>query len=438
MREAGVVGAGGAGFPTHVKVAARAAVVIANGAECEPLLKVDQQLMAARPGDLVQGLVLLKEAVGARKAVVALKQKYRQAVSALREEIARRKLPVDLHLMGSYYPAGDEQVLVREVTGKVVPEGGIPLDVGAVVSNVGTIINIARASRGIPVTTRTLTVAGEVREPVTLEVPVGAYVEDVLAAAGGVSCPDYRVIDGGPVMGAISGPSVKKTTTGLIVLPAVHKLIEARTRPVEVDVARAGRACDQCRYCTDYCPRYLLGHRIEPHVIMRLVGQQQWENIPAEDLERAWFCCQCGLCGLYACPTSLSPARVIAGLLEAMKAAGFKKPPVAPPSEPHPWGWGRKVPVSRLAARIDVARYERPALLRDGALKLKRVRLACKQHAGAPAVPVVAEGDTVSAGDVVAEPPAAALGARVHASIAGRIVSVTDQAIVIHAPEEES
>jgi len=121
-----------------------------------------------------------------------------------------------------------------------------------------------------------------------------------------------------------------------------------------------------------------------------------------------------------------------------MKAAGFKKPPVAPPSEPHPWGWGRKVPVSRLAARIDVARYERPALLRDGALKLKRVRLACKQHAGAPAVPVVAEGDTVSAGDVVAEPPAAALGARVHASIAGRIVSVTDQAIVIHAPEEES
>lgn len=119
-----MVGAGGAGFPSHVKASARAKWVIANGAECEPLLRVDQQLMIVHASELVEGMELLAEAVGAANVVIALKRKYREASDALRGEIARRGSRVELAFLGSYYPAGDEQVLVYDVAGLQVPEGG--------------------------------------------------------------------------------------------------------------------------------------------------------------------------------------------------------------------------------------------------------------------------------------------------------------------------
>jgi len=137
VNAAGVVGCGGAGFPTHVKVGARSEYVIANGAECEPLLRVDQQLMIVRAPEVIMGLELLSDAVGATRSIIALKEKYQGAIDALRTEIARRHSRVELFLLGGYYPAGDEQVMVYDVTGRLVPEGGIPMDVGVVVDNVG-------------------------------------------------------------------------------------------------------------------------------------------------------------------------------------------------------------------------------------------------------------------------------------------------------------
>ncbi len=435
IRAAGVVGAGGAGFPAHVKASSRAEIVIANGAECEPLLKVDQQIMAAQAAEVVEGLELFREAVGASRAVIALKRKYEDAVRALREEAARRRREIEFFLLGSFYPAGDEHVLVREVTGRVVPEGSLPLAVGAVVSNVGTLVNISRASRDLPVTTRTLTVAGEVKNSLTLEVPIGALVEDVLAAAGGPTIREYAVLDGGPVMGVFSDGAVAKTTTGLIVLPEGHKQVRYRRRLLETDVARAAQACDGCRFCTDYCPRYLLGHRIEPHRIMRLVGQQRYDAISRRDLEGAWFCCQCGLCGMFACPTTLSPDRVIAALLGSLRQAGEKKPPGNPVPAVHPFRDGRRVPVSRLARRIDVLRYDRPAPLAPEPLSVRRVRIKLKQHAGVPALPLVAAGDRVRAGQLIAEPPAGALGASIHASIDGVVGLVSPQAVFIRVED---
>jgi len=433
IRTAGVVGAGGAGFPAHVKASSRAEIVIANGAECEPLLKVDQQIMAAQAAEVVEGLELLREAVGASRAVIALKRKYEEAVRALREESARRGGGIEFFLLGSFYPAGDEQVLVREVTGRVVPEGSLPLEVGTVVSNVGTLVNISRSNRDLPVTTRTLTVAGEVKTPLTLEVPIGALVEDVLAAAGGPTVREYAILDGGPVMGVFSDGAVAKTTTGLIVLPEEHKQVRYRRRSPETDDARAAQACDGCRFCTDYCPRYLLGHRIEPHRIMRLVGQQRFDAISRSDLEGAWFCCQCGLCGMFACPTTLSPDRVISSLLGSLRRAGVKKPPGNPAPAVHPFRDGRRVPVSRLARRIDVLRYDRPAPLAPEPLSVRRVRIKLKQHAGVPALPLVAAGDRVRVGQMIAEPPAGALGAPVHASIDGVVGLVSSQAVFIQS-----
>lgn len=431
VRRAGVVGCGGAGFPAYVKVNARAEYVIANGAECEPLLRVDQQLMIARARELIAGLEMVGEAVGAKKLIIGLKKKYTGAIETLKTEISRRKSPVELFLLGSYYPAGDEHVLLHEVTGRVIPEGGLPLDVGVVVSNVGTLINICRAAQLRPVIHRFLTVAGEVRNPVTLPVPVGAFIEDVLAAAGGAVIDDYVVIEGGPIMGEITTGPVTKKTTGLIVLPPDHKQIRYKQRPLEIDIKKAAWACDQCRYCTDYCPRFLLGHRLEPHIIMRLVGQQRWDCIPEKDLASAYLCCQCGVCGMYACPVTLSPDRVIAALLGPMKESNFPPMHNASDCSPHPFRDGRKIPISRYAARIDVARYEHPAPLREEPLSVSRVRIPLKQHVGAPCRPLVKVGQNVEVGEKIGDIGPDDLGVPIHASISGTVEHVFDDSIFI-------
>ena len=434
VREAGVVGAGGAGFPTHVKAAARAEFVIANGAECEPLLRVDQQLMIAEASELIRGVELMSEAVGASRSIIALKKKYQGAIDALRTEIARRESRVELSLLGSYYPAGDEQVLVYDVTGRLVPEGGIPMDVGVVVNNVGTLINLCRATEGRPVTHRVLTVAGEVRRPVTLSVPVGAFVEDIIAAAGGTTVDEYEILDGGPIMGAFSSGYVSKKNTGLIVLPTDHKQVLYKRRAIEIDIKRASWACDQCRYCTDHCPRYLLGHRMEPHIIMRLIGQQRADCIPPEDLAEAYLCSQCGVCGMYACPTTISPDKVISALVEEMKEKGVKESLLRSEFTPHPVREGRKIPVSRFAARIDVLRYDRDAPLQKEPLTVSRVRIPLQQHVGVPCNPLVSAGERVEKGMKIGDVPEGSLGAPVHASISGTVEHVFDDSIFIRSP----
>ena len=183
--DAGILGAGGAGFPTHVKINCKAEIVLANGAECEPLLRVDQQVMQVYAAEVVRGIQAVKEFTGAKRAVICLKEHYADAVRALQK--ATKDTDVELHLLDAYYPAGDEQQIVYEVTGKVVPTGGLPLDVGAVVCNVSTLVNIAAALDGKKVVDKHVTVGGAVKNPVTLRVPVGTMLSELLAAAGGTT-----------------------------------------------------------------------------------------------------------------------------------------------------------------------------------------------------------------------------------------------------------
>ena len=199
--DAGILGAGGAGFPTHVKINCKAEFVLANGAECEPLLRVDQQVMQYFAADVVRGIRAVKEFTGAKRAVICLKEHYHAAVAAL-QEVLKDADDVELHLLQGYYPAGDEQQIVYEVTGRVVPTGGLPLDVGAVVCNVSTLTNIAAALDGKKVTEKYVTVGGAVKNPVTLRVPVGISLQELMDAAGGPTC-DCKYIIGGPCMGRV-------------------------------------------------------------------------------------------------------------------------------------------------------------------------------------------------------------------------------------------
>jgi Na+-translocating ferredoxin:NAD+ oxidoreductase RnfC subunit len=431
VKNAGVVGAGGAGFPTWRKMSARAECVIANGSECEPLLRVDQQLMTLYACELVEGMKLAMRSTGATKGIIALKKKYQKAVIALEGCPARDG--IDIHLLENYYPAGDEQALVFDVLGRVVPEGGIPIDIGAVVQNVGTLINVYRASKGQPVTHRWLTVAGAVREPKTIIAPVGTSAGDAIAAAGGPTASPYAVIDGGPMMGSESSGVVRKTTTSLIVLPANHKVIRYKRKPIDQDVKIARSACEGCRFCTDLCPRFLLGHRLEPHAIMGAVSYQAIEEIDPLVVAEAYLCCQCGLCGMYACPTLLSPERIIRETVSGLRAAGAaplhkrKRPQV------HPERVYRSPSVPSLVSRLELGEYDLDAPMLSAPIEVGSVNIPLKQHVGAPCSPLVKPGERVAAGQMIGDVPEGKLGAPIHASISGVVSSVGAEGIGIRA-----
>ena len=194
IAELGIVGAGGAGFPTAVKLNTKVPLVIVNGAECEPLLHKDKELMQHYAAPMLRGLQVAMDLTGAGEGVIGVKNKYKEII----EQLGVLAPPgVRVFPLSDSYPAGDEFILVHDVTGKVIPPGGLPKDVGAVVANVETLINIGLDR---PVTHKYLTVAGAVANPVTLRVPVGMSVGEVIAEAGGATVPDFEILLGGVMM----------------------------------------------------------------------------------------------------------------------------------------------------------------------------------------------------------------------------------------------
>ena len=446
VRAAGVVGAGGAGFPTHVKLAAQVDTVIANGAECDPLLQCDQRLMESRASEIVRAVQLAMEATGARRGIVALKEEYQAATAALQRAIRplQGQVDLDLLLLDSRYPAGDEFVLVYEATGRLVPETGLPLHVGCLVQNVQTLFNIARAAKGAAVTHRLLTVAGAVARPVTLWAPVGTAICDVLAWAGGVQPPrwlertadDYAVVIGGPMMGQAAPDlrqPVTKTTSGLLVLPRDSVVVRYLTRSRASWVRRGISTCDQCRDCTDLCPRYLLGHDLKPHEVMRAINYGL--ERPAAKVTAAVLCCECRLCEAYACPLELSPMSYYVAIKQELRAQGWiNEVHKRTDFRPHPTREYRLAPTHRLIARLGLTEWEHQHCPLDEAdYHPTKVTIPLRQHTGAPARPVVAMGGRVAAGDLIAQIPEGKLGANVHASITGRVSRMDDGSIEILA-----
>lgn len=434
IRDAGVVGAGGAGFPTHVKVNASVDTVLVNGASCEPLLMSDPVLMETQTAAMIRGLLAVLDCTGAGRGVICLKGKHRKAMQAVREAVAADMSDrLEVFELRDFYPAGDEQVLVHEVLGRTVPEAGIPLQVGVVVSNVETLCNVARAMDGQPLTERYVTVTGEVKRHMVVRVPVGTLVEDVLAFAGGPTITDYVVVDGGPMMGRVlpdTRQPVTKTTSGLIVLPPNHTVVARKVMDPERVRRITSTICCQCSQCTDLCPRNLLGHRLRPHLLMRAAGGADLAASPAA--REALLCSECGICEKFACPMLVSPREVNAQIKRALMKEGVRWDAQGRKPVVHPFRGTRYVPTSRLMQRLDVVKYDtHPGLVEGFAPQV--VEIALKQHIGAPAACLVAVGDRVSRGDLIGEIPDKALGARVHASIDGTVTSVADGKVVIRA-----
>lgn len=443
VKSAGVVGAGGAGFPTHVKLAATAECFIVNAAECEPLIETDKYLCRTFPDQLVAAAATVAAHLGAKRTVIALKGKYLPEIEALEGAIAKLKAPVEIFKMGTFYPAGDEQTMVEQVTGKSVPERGLPLDVGCVVDNVGTLLGVLDALQGVPVTEKYLSVVGEVREPLMLKVPVGTALTACVAAAG-PKLQDYALIVGGPMMGKvltdraeIEAAVVTKTTGNLIVLPADHYLFRRAQLPMEKIRIQTKSACIQCRMCTDLCPRYLIGHQIRPHLVMRNLWREEGLKDDDEFLRAfgdAANCCDCGVCELFACPMGLSPRKVNGYMKGALRKRGIQVPRNMTP-ETREFAEERKTPTDRLVARLGLAAYYGHHAHDCRELTPETVFIPFQQHIGAPASPVKAVGDAVEKGELLAA-AAAGLSANIHASISGVVTEVTASGARIRAGKE--
>jgi Na+-translocating ferredoxin:NAD+ oxidoreductase RnfC subunit len=423
---AGVVGAGGAGFPTHVKLAAKADSVLVNAAECEPLLHKDKEVLREHTQRVLEGLSTAMQLVGAKQGYIGIKEKYQDVI-----ELLQPKLTAGMSIapLRDAYPAGDEMILVYDVLGRVVPPGGIPLAVGAVVVNVETALNISAADQHA-VTEKFLSIAGAVANPITLRVPIGVTLAECVAAAGGPSVPDGNYIVGGVMMGRLEenhDALVDKTTGGVIVLPGDHVVVRRR-RQDWAQIARIGRsACDQCSFCTELCPRWLLGHPIEPHKAMRSLG---FNLVGEANTIGTSFCCECNLCSLYSCPEDLDPKNVCTQNKRRLAAEKkrWEKPPFNP-QRPELHMANRKAPMRRLMQKLGLVQFVNVGPLGDELLPAARVGIGLKQHVGAACQPAVAVGDRVKKGQVVGRPPSTggkpALGAPVHASIDGVVKEIT-------------
>jgi Na+-translocating ferredoxin:NAD+ oxidoreductase subunit C len=291
VREAGIVGQGGAAFPTHVKLTRNEAkpidTLLVNGCECEPYLTADYRMMVEAPAPIIAGALLATRATGASRTVIAVEDNKPLAVETLTE--AARGTDVQVVELRTQYPQGGEKQAILASLNRTVPAGGLPLDVGVVVVNVGTVAAVARAVlRGKPLTHRVVTVTGSaVQTPKNLLAPVGCSYQDLVDACGGLKPSAARVLAGGPMMGfAIAELSlpVTKGTSGVVAM-------------TEDDVRKADEThCVRCGKCVDVCPMNLV-----PTKLALASRHQDWDLARRYHLTR---CIECGCCA-YACPACL-------------------------------------------------------------------------------------------------------------------------------------
>lgn len=432
LKNSGVVGAGGAGFPSYAKLSDKADTILLNCAECEPLLKLHRQVMQVYANEILTALDTVRETVGAQRAIVAIKPSYKKAVDAVKALLGNFK-NIEIGLLPEVYPAGDEVVTIYETTGRVVPAGKIPIEVGVTVFNVETILNAYYAiTKGAGVTHKYITVTGAVKNPITLRVPLGITVKEVIDLAGGPTIKEYALINGGPMTGSIAAESdvITKTSNAILVLPPDQYVIKKRTSNPSISLKRAMSACCQCRMCTDLCPRNLLGHPIEPHKFMRNVSSGTTNDV--KPYLGTFFCCSCGLCEMYSCFQELNPRTLIGIVKGSLRKGGIPIPEVteAPVKKERN---GRYILKSRLTAKLGLSEYNRSAPLDETEYKPKSVKILLSQHIGKPAEAIVKMGDTVKVGDTIATADENALGVAIHSSINGMVTEVTDKYIVVAA-----
>lgn len=427
MQEAGIAGAGGAGFPSYGKLSEGLKVLLVNGSECEPLLYTDYHLLKRELSTVLSGADAIAETLGIPEALLCIKTHTAERLGLKDGE--RLMGRVRVKLLPDVYPVGDEVSLIYQATGRLVRPGELPKSAGVLVYNAETVYNVGeKLLTGEDLTTKWLTVGGAIPEPFVVRVPLGTPVSAIFERHS-ITVPEgYAVLDGGPSMGKLIDPEravVTKTTKGILILPEGIEAVRSKQIDAKMSVARAETACCQCTRCTDVCPRALLGYPIEPHKLVRTSPQAA--EADASLVLAASLCCGCGLCTDFACCQGISPKAVIDHYKGVLKKHGLRytrrtEPKVSADRE------YRMIPVERWKKSLGVEKFDKiPRYL--GEESYSRVELPLLQSIGAPAVPTVENGAQVERGQRIAD-PAEGLSLPLHASIAGT-VHIRERAIVI-------
>ncbi len=294
VREAGIVGLGGAAFPTHVKLTPpqgkKIDTLLINGCECEPYITADHRIMLERTEEMIFGAMLAARAVAAKRIIIGVEDNKLDAIEKLRAESRRQKTGnVEVIALETKYPQGGEKMLIKAILGREVPSRGLPLDVGVVVSNVGTAVAIAEAIKfGTPLIKRVITVTGSgIKEPRNLLVRIGTPFQDIVSQCGGLTEDAYKIIIGGPMMGVVQFSMevpVVKATTCILVLSR-KEIVEEKIYP-----------CIKCSKCVDHCPMFLVPSRLSAFAENGKYGD--FEDWGGQD------CIECGCCA-YVCPAKI-------------------------------------------------------------------------------------------------------------------------------------
>ena len=431
IKNAGIVGGGGAGLPTHIKADTSVDTVLVNGASCEPLLMSDPYLIEHHGKEMLKGVVAMMDTTQATRGIVCLKAKHKTALKSLRTVVEAFNDPrIEIFELENFYPIGDEHVLVHEVLDRTIPQGKLPLHVGAVVSNVETFYNIGLALDNVSVTDRYLTVFGAVKTPMVIRASVGTTVAEVIEYAGGATIDNYVVVDGGPMMGRVisaTSQPITKTTSGILVLPPEHTVVARKIMAPQQVRKMTTSICCQCTLCTELCPRFLLGHDIQPHKLTKISADNILGN---KEAHKALLCSECGVCEKFACPMGLSPRELNAQIKKVLREGCVRLETTGEPQEAHPFRLNRRIPTQRLIQRLDLTKYDVHTCY-GGELVPNEVFIPLLQHIGAPAICLVNVGDSVEKGQCIGEIPEGSMGSRVHASITGVVSSILNNVVTV-------
>jgi len=293
IRESGIVGMGGAAFPTHIKLTPppdkKVEYLIINGAECEPFLTCDYRLMVEESENIVKGVEILMRILEPKKVIFGIEENKKDAADELYKIIKNKNLSniIDIVILKTKYPQGSEKHLIKAIIGKEVPSGGLPFDVGCIVQNVGTTLAIKEATYdGMPLIERVLTISGSgVKESKNVKVKIGTLSRDIVDYCGGIEGDLRKIIFGGPMMGFSSytlDVPITKGTSGLLLFTD-NEVKEYEELP-----------CIRCGRCANSCPMYLMPMFIDMY--SRIEDFDKAKDFGALD------CIECGACG-YVCPS---------------------------------------------------------------------------------------------------------------------------------------
>lgn len=427
IQKAGVVGAGGAGFPTHVKFGENIETVLINGAECEPLSKTDFYLLREYKNELCDTLNFVVSKTGAKKGVIGIKSHVGKDLGIADGETLGN---VSFKHLPDIYPAGDEIILIKEALNLDVPGGNLPISVGVVVLNVETLFNIKNALEDKGVYEKFLTVGGNTGKTYVMKVPVGTKVSYIFEKLGIKVPQNHAVLDGGPMMGNIINPQtavVTKTTKALLIVDENTLCIKLKRKNVSKALNHASSNCCGCRMCTDLCPRFLMGYPIEPHKIIATVNN----GIPdTKTFMGSFYCSNCGVCRTIACPQNLMPSLVFQKVKNELSKNGVRAI-VQKSTNPSSLREYRKIPVERIINRLGIKKYDRENFEVVNIEKPSEVHIPLKMHIGAPCVPVVKAGDSVKEGQLLAKAPENALGTSLCSSLSGKVLEINEKEIIV-------